>query len=37
MFSSLTEKTKSCSVLTACFGKGTFTVNKQETDKEGHI
>ena len=30
-------KTNSCGVLTAYFGKETFTVKKQETDKEGYI
>ena len=37
MFSSLTKKNKFCGVLTAYWGKETLTVNKQETDKEGHI
>ena len=31
------RKTNSCSVLTAYFGKETFNVKKQETDKEGCI
>ena len=30
-------KTNSCGVLTAYFGKETFNVKKQETDKEGRI
>ena len=30
-------KTNSCGVLTAYYGKETFNVKKQETDKEGHI
>ena len=30
-------KTNSCGVLTAYFGKETFNVKKQETDKEGCI
>ena len=37
MFSFLTKKTNSFGVLTAYFGKETFTVKKQETDNEGHI
>ena len=37
MFSFPTEKANSCGVLTAYFGKETFTVKKQETDKKGHI
>ena len=30
-------KSNSCDVLIAYFGTGTFTVKKQETDKEGRI
>ena len=30
-------ETNSCGVLTAYFGKETFTFKKQETDKEGRI
>ena len=30
-------KTNSCGVLTAYFGKETFTVIKEKTDKEGRI
>ena len=30
-------KKSSCGVLTAYFGTGTFTVKKQQTDKEGRI
>ena len=30
-------KSNSCSVLIAYFGTGTFTVKKQQTDKEGRI
>ena len=30
-------KTNSCSVLTAYFGKETFAIKEQETDKEGRI
>ena len=33
----LSRKSNSCGVLIAYFGTGTFTIKKQQTDKEGHI
>ena len=33
----LSRKSNSCGVLIVYFGTGTFTIKKQQTDKEGHI